>query len=440
MKCPLDFEQKIAEKKIVLTLRGDEVLVPELLNQLHVDLEMPADEEGNAFWRLRIPDRRIVIGESFPIAGSILFALDSVLSSAEPPSITVRLSGGAENRDITKLVQWCLLDFSGAWNLSCRLAENKRFAEAAEAAEAAVTANGELPGFRVVWGRYLKRAGNYRRAKQAFDDELTRFPKCYRSLTELASLELRNNQAAKAIKLCEQALEIYPNHLEGLLTLGDALLADGSLAAISPLSKAWRLSGALAAEHVTAILDKRRRQDLWSNVWERARQAADEQVAQEMAKVAPPPSVPEVTAAPQTPVANPVAPSVTKSSHVSTCEECTKEDVLRLVAKEVFHDGEITPAEQQLFLKVRSRFPVSADVLASIITEAKQNSKEGGQNELDPKRLFSAILMKVHADGTLSKGEADIVLNVAKILGLTKEEYIELNERVRVSLSSSAPS
>ena len=340
MKCPIDFEQQIGSKKVILTVCGDDVLIPELIDNINLDLEMPADDEGNAFLRLSIPDRRMVLGETFPIAGSILFALDSALSSAEPPTIVIKLKSLGGEKDISEKVQWKLLDFSGAWNLSCRLATNNRFAEAAEAAEAAVTANGEQPGFRVVWGRYLKTAGNYRRAKQAFDDELTRFPNCYRSLTELASLELRNNQAANAIKLCERALEIYPNHLEAHLNLGDALLADGSNSAITPLSRAWRLSGALAAEHVTAILDKRRRQDLWSNVWERARQEADEKVAAEV-QAADEQVVAEVQAAGGNGAAKRVVSAQAEGTRVqkvmvSACEECTKEDVLRLVAQEVF--------------------------------------------------------------------------------------------------------
>ncbi len=424
MKCHIDFGLPKDENELHLTICGDEVLIPAILEDTNIDLELPADEEGNAFIRVNVPDRRLVLGETHLLAGSILFKLDSALSSADPPKIVVFSKGPSGQRDITEFVQWRLLDFSGAWNLSCRLASNKRFAEAAEAAEAAVTANGEQPGFRVVWGRYLKQAGNYRRAKQAFEDELSRFPRCYRAITELASLELRNNKTARAIKLCENALEIYPNHLDALLTLGDALLADGSLAAIGPLSRAWRMSGALAAEHVTAILDKRRRQDLWSNVWERARAQREEQA---------PPVIESSAAAP---VEKPV--SAVQNNHVLSCAECTKEDVLRLVACEVFHDGNISPAEQQLFLKIRSRFPVPADVLAKIITEAKAKTKVGEERELDGKRLFRSILQQVYADGTLSQSEANIVLGVATILGLTKEEYLQLNKEVQEGVQSAS--
>ncbi len=233
-------------------------------------------------------------------------------------------------------------------------------------------------------------------------------------------MELRSNKLDKAVELADRALDIYPNHLESLLVLGEALVARGDLAAINALAKAWRLCGALAAEHVTAILERRRRHDLWDTVWEKARTMGREQHSEQKT---------EETVIKVIPYEN-----VSKSS------ECTKEDVLRIVAEEVFRDGHISAAEQQLFMKIRSRYPLPADVLARIITEAKKagatNDENGEKRELDGKTLFRKLTKKVFEDGKLSKTEADIVFNVAKLLGLNKEEYLKICEAAK-SVSAS---
>jgi len=406
MYARLDLELRRSEGSAVLRLHGDDTLLPALVRDVHLDVELAADEHDSVFVRVTVPDRQVVLGETLPIAGELLFEWAAASTAAEPWTVALETVTPSGILDLTSAVHWRLIDFSGALTLSRSLAAAERFAEAAEAAEAAVTANAECPGFRVVLGRHLVRAGNPRKGRQAFDDELARFPGAYRAMGELAALEVRANGAPKAIKLCERALALYPNHTDTLLTFGEALLMENSLAAVDPLARAWRLSGALAAENVTQLLDRRRRHDLWDVVQERARGAAPAEA---------PPSAPP--------------PKLTRA-------ECTVEDVIRLVANDVFRDGRISPAEQQLFLKIRSRFPLPADRLAAIVTEAKRLGREASDGaELEPKRLFRTVLEKVYEDGALSRDEATILLEVAKILGLSRGDFTAIDAEVKAAMA-----
>ena len=146
-----------------------------------------------------------------------------------------------------------------------------------------------------------------------------------------------------------QALSVYPNHLKSLLLIADLLLAGGGNEAVPYLARAWRLSGALAPQHIHTIIERRKRVD----ILEAVRKAAHEvdlstsitgegvavptvedrdthRVVEESQEVTPPEPAPQPTAEE---VEVPV-------------EAVTKKDIIRLAAREVYRDGKVTPEEK----------------------------------------------------------------------------------------------
>lgn len=430
----------------VFEITGDDDVAVALLRHVHLDVEMPADDDGNPFLRVVIPDRQFVVIRSSILPGDLFFRLEEILAGT-PARPALRLKADGKAEDLTPQMGWCLLDFSGAWVRALRLAAAADPAGAAAAAAEAVRANPHDAGFRVVWGRYLAAAGRDEEARGAFEEELGLFPSSYRAMAELAVVDLRAGKAAQALEHLTAGLAIYPNHLRSLLLMADLLLAGGGDAAVPYLARAWRLAGALTPQHVIAVLERRKRQDLLDEVRVGARTAdlAGTQLAPPEAAAAPP-SSPSTSSSSPSSVAEPVVPMVDASVEMpepaqaperseageGTVPSATADDIIRLTAKEIFRDGAVSAEEKVVFRSVCAKFPIPADRVKSIVDEEKAASARRGPSggDLDPRSLFRETLRLVYADGRVSRSEATLVVELARILGLSRDECAAIQREV----------
>ena len=419
----------------IFEISGEDDVTIGLLRNVRVDIEMPADDEGNPYLRVRLPDRKMLLIKSAPLPGELFFLLEEELSG-KPNRPIVELKADDKVEDITDQLGWGLLDFSGAWVHAVRFAAEKKMAEAAAEAAKAVQANPADEGFRVVWGRFLLGAGKTAEARSAFEEELEVFPASYRAMAELAAMDYRDTKREKALELLLAALSVYPNHLKSLLLTADLLLAGGGEEAVPYLARAWRLSGALAPQHIHAIIERRKRNDLLEAV----RQAAHEvdlatsvtgegvavpkvedrdthRAVEESSQVTPPEPAPQPT---QEEVEVPV-------------EVVTKKDIIRLAAREVYRDGKVTPEEKLVFRQICRAFPIGSDETMAIVKEEREAVAKKGVSGGDfvAKDLFRDVLKLVYRDGKVSRDEVNMVMGLAKTLGLSRSECVEVQEEVK---------
>jgi len=415
----------------VFQISGDDDVSLGLLENVHVDIEMPADDDGNPYLRVRLPDRQMLLIESAPLPGELFFRLEEILAG-QPNRPIVELTTDGGTTDVTGQLGWALLDFSGAWVRATRLAEEQKFGEAAAAAAGAVTANANDEGFRVVQGRYLLAASDPAGARRAFCDELAVFPRAYRAMAELAALDLRDGKREPAMHHLRAALAIYPNHLKSLLLVADLLLADGGEAAVPYLARAWRLSGSLAPQHIHAVVERRSRQDLLNAVRAAAHKV---DLAPPITTVAEPTVADRDThqaaasSARVTP-AVPPAPAVPTEVPVG---QVTKEDIIRLAAREVYRDGKVTPEEKLIFRQICRAFPIGPEVTNQIVKDEREAVVARGVSGGDfvGRDLFRDVLRLIYRDGTVTRDEVNMVMSLAKTLGLSRQECMEVQEEVK---------
>ncbi len=419
----------------IFEISGEDDVSIGLLRNVRLDIEMPADDEGNPYFRLRLPDRKMLLIKSAPLPGELFFRLEEELSG-RPNRPIVNLKADNKVEEITDQLGWGLLDFSGAWVKSVRLAAEKKMKEAAREAAKAVTANPGDEGFRVVWGRFLLAAGETEEAKRAFNEELEVFPEAYRAMAELAALYYRDTKRDKALELLLGALAVYPNHLKSLLLTADLLLAGGGDEAVPYLARAWRLSGALAPQHIHAIIERRKRNDLLESV-RQAAHTVDLSTTITGEGVAVPKAEDRDThrAVEESQQVTPPEPApLPKPEEVEVpCEAVTKKDIIRLAAREVYRDGKVTPEEKLIFRQICRAFPIGPDETKTIVAEERaavvKNGAKGG--DFVAKDLFRDVLKLVYKDAKVSRDEVNMVMGLAKTLGLSRAECVEVQEEVK---------
>ncbi len=391
-----------------LQLSGRDSLAKEQLYAVKFDLELSADDKGNPFIKMELPDRGVTIAESSPLTGELYFKLKKLLvNGSKRPAVVLLTKDGTE--DISSRFGDYLFDFSGSLSRARRLANQRRFMEALRQAQSSVEENPDMAGLRVVLARLLVANGKMREAKKPLEEELELFSNSYRAKTELAEIEFKELHVERAKQLLDEALCLYENNLKALLTKADLLFKEGGEDEVIPLlARAWCLQGALDPEHVVAVLKRRMKTHLYEKI-----SAAAEVVSLKERQ----PSKP--------------APK-TQSQKTFSCSEITSEEVIRMAARDVFRDGTVSSKEKKLFQKICSRFAIGNEKISAIVAEEKSAlAKQGAiEGELEPAELFRKILERVYEDGKLSRQEGDIVMGLARSLGLSKDVCLEIKKDV----------
>ena len=428
-------EQEAAVPEVELS--GNDEVSFGLLENLRFDLEMPADDAGNPFVRLRLPDRKVYLAESGPLTGEDFFRLeDLVAGKADRPKLILNKDGDLQ--DVSSRLDWSLLDFSGAWVRAIRLLEEGKAKEAVSEASKAVEANPEDAGFRVVEARMLLSMESFDEAKKLFREELAKFPQSYRAQAELAALSYKEGKSDEARDLLSRALEKYPNHLKSLLLLSEMLLVSKEEdRALSFLSRAWRLCGTTAPDLIHGLLERRDLKDLFPKV----RESAKDQVLSnglaldnlEVSEKADEGSKEVFEQSRQFSRPSARDDGVEGAALDVPVAQVSKEDLVRLAAREVYRDGKVSPEEKLIFRKICRAFPIGAAKTKAIVEEEKKAAIKSGAGGGDfvARDLFKRVLVIVFRDGKVSRDEAKIVMGLAKILGLSKQECMSIQEEVK---------
>ena len=393
----------------VIQLSGLDRLAHLQLSGVKCDLELLADESGNPFIAVDLPDRGLTIAQSSPIPCELFFQLEASMDKGSRKPLLKQIIGN-EEIDLQKALCWSLFDFTGSLSRARKLANQRRFMEAVREAQSAVIQNDDREGFRVVLARLLTANGKARDAKGLLEEELSLFENSYRAMTELAEIEFKDIHNDNAQELLEKALEIYPNNLKALLLLSDLLLKQGlEDNVVQYLARAWRLCGALCPDHVLKVLKRRLKEGLL------------EEVSQVVKKVERAERVEKDT-----------QPEPSPKPTTFSCSEITNEEVIRLVARDVFRDGTVSAKEKKLFQKICSRFALDNERVSAIVAEEKAAMAEHGPigGEFSSAELFRKILERVYADGKLSRHEGEIVMALARSLGLSKDICLEIKKEV----------
>lgn len=425
-----------------LVLRGEDALGLALLRHVLLDLEMVPDEDGNAVLQLQVPDRRMVGARSAPLAGEPFFALEEAFAgSSLRPRLELRQGGERESFDPS--LAWCLLDFSGSWSRALEAVKAQEWDLAIEAARAAVEANEAREGFRLLLGRYLVRVGRDEEGRAAFEEERRRFPRSHRACCELAALAWSHLRREEATSLLEAALELYPNHLQSLLLLADVRLSGGRSDVVALLGRAWRLSAALAPRHVFELLHRRRREALLPAIRDEARRCgldADGPVpGPSSSSPSSPPSSPLPEAEARETVASireVAAPAGLEPPAEETpsldLDPLTREELVRLAAREILRDGRVDPEEKLLFSKLCARFGAGAELVTRVASEEREQIRKRGlsSRSFDGPRFFRDVLERAFADGIMDGEETAIVSSCARLLGLSREEVVAAQQEI----------
>ena len=385
-----------------IEISGSDRLAHLQLQGVKCDLELLSDDVGNPTITVTLPDRGLTIASSSPIVSELFFDFESQLAKGKKKPLLKQVTAEGD-KDLSASLCWSLFDFSGALARAKKLAEQRRFMEAVREAQNAVLVNEGSEGFRVILARLLVANGKARDAKALLEEELEEFPNSFRAMTDLAEVEFKDIHSARAKDLLEQALDIYPNNLKALLTLSDLLLKLGDEGnVVGYLARAWRLCGGLCPEHVVQVLKRRLKIDLLEPIRK------------------------------EVPVAVAEKPKAKAQAKTFSCPEITSEEVIRLAARDVFRDGTVSASEKKLFQKICSRFAVSNEKVSAIVAEEKASmAKQGPQEgEFIPAELFRKILERVYADGKLSRQEGEIVMALARSLGLSKDLCLEIKKEV----------
>ena len=383
-------------------ISGSDRLAHLQLHGVKCDLELLSDDVGNPIIEVTLPDRGLTIASSSPIVSKLFFDFEKQLVNSKEKPLLKQVTAEGEI-DLSASLCWSLFDFSGALAKAKRLAEQRRFMEAVRQAQKALVNNDGCEGFRVILARLLVANGKARDAKSLLEEELEEFHNSFRAMTELAEIEFKDIHSERAKELLEQALEIYPNNLKALLVLSDLLLKIGDEGkVVGYLARAWRLCGGLCPEHVVQVLKRRLKIDLLEPIRK------------------------------EVPVAVAAKPKAKARVETFSCPEITSEEVIRLAARDVFRDGTVSVSEKKLFQKICSRFAVSNEKVSAIVAEEKESlAKQGPQKgEFEPAELFRKILERVYADGKLSRQEGEIVMALARSLGLSKDICLEIKKEV----------
>jgi len=440
-------------------IHGDDDIALELINNVKVDIELLADDDGNPFFRLRLPDRKMILLKSAPVSGNLFFRLEENLKDMlSKPGLYI-VYKYENKKNISHAIGWRLIDFSGAYDRALHFAAKKQYGEAADSMAASVVANSKHEGFRVVWGRYLLACDEKDKAFKIFNEELDLFPHSYRALFELARLEKIQGKEHEALEYLNEGLSIYPNHLNSLLLAGEIYLKSNEEMACKNLSRAWRLSSALNPARIHTILKNAGKESLLpdlrvmaSNVQLDTTFGGDKSFGGKTDKPSSDSADKPASDSADKPSSDSAdkQPAVDSSSTVFNekydessdshqlevlevaCSELKREDIVKMAAVDIYRDGKVTAEEKMVFKNLCKAFPLAPEKIKEIVGEVKSSLKvDKGSGDFDCREFFTRVIKVVFGDNKVSKDEVSMVLSLATVLGLSREECMEIQKAVR---------
>jgi tetratricopeptide (TPR) repeat protein len=433
-------------------IHGDDDISFDLIENVKVDIELLADEEGNPFFRLSLPDRKMTLLESAPVSGNLFFRLEDLLQDRLLPSALLIINDDG-TRNISSSVGWRLLDFTGAYDRALHFAAAREYEKASDELSAAVNANKKSEGFRVIWARYLLAAGKTSAAMSALLEELSLFPYSYRALFEQGRIERVGGNSDKAIEYLAKALEIYPNHLNSLLLAGEIYLKSDEEKACACLARAWRLSSALNPDKIHLILKNNGKASLLPELRTMASKVSlstsfdnNLTAGTSVNNLSAGTSVNNTVVAPpleslKETVFNEKYDESTEPHQPelveARCSELTREGVLRLAVADIYRDGKVTAEEKLVFKNLCKTFPLPPEQIKQIVTEVKSGLKAAPDSgDFDCREFFKKIIEIVFGDSKVSKDEVSLVISLAGVLGMSREECTAIQQEVKASQKS----